>query len=138
MATIPWAIPTAVRVADSAAIAGGNASLAVAMASRFVLTSRRHTAAMLRHALRVRRAALASPGALGVSLVAHPLRGEYWTLSAWVDRPALDAFVRNPVHRAAMAALRPAMADSAFVFWDQDTATQPAWDTARDRIAAAR
>lgn len=141
MATIPWSAPTSTpepvpSLADPPAAAppadGGGP---VVMASRFRLTSRRHTVAMLRHALRVRRALLAAPGALGVSLVAHPLRGEYWTLSGWADRPALDAFVSTPEHRAAMRRLAPAMADSAFVFWPHDSAaTPPTWVEARDTI----
>jgi quinol monooxygenase YgiN len=109
------------------------------MASRFSIASRRHTVTMLWHALRVRRALLATPGALGVSLVAHPMRGEYWTLSGWTDRQALDGFVRSPVHRAAMRTLGPAMADSTFVFWAHDAAAEPpTWTEATARVDADR
>jgi hypothetical protein len=94
---------------------------------------------MLRHSMRVRRALLASPGALGVSLIAHPLRGEFWTLSGWTDRRALDGFVRSPEHRAAMRALGPAMADATFVFWPHDAAAQPpTWTDAMARVNAQR
>ncbi|ONH33711.1 hypothetical protein BL253_01020 [Pseudofrankia asymbiotica] len=109
------------------------------MASRFEITSRRHTVSMLRHALRVRRALLTTPGALGVSLVARPIRGEYWTLSGWTDRPALDGFVRSAEHRAAMRELGPTMAHSTFVFWTHDAAAQPpTWTEARARVDAER
>ncbi|MBL7498588.1 antibiotic biosynthesis monooxygenase [Frankia sp. CNm7] len=139
MATIPWSTPPAVADA-SAPSAQAPAGPPVVMASRFALTSRRrHTVAMLRHALRVRRALLATRGALGVSLVAHPLRGEYWTLSAWSDRGSLDTFVRAPEHLAAMRALAPAMADSTFVFWAHDAGAEPpTWADARARVAAER
>nr|WP_055406297.1 antibiotic biosynthesis monooxygenase [Frankia sp. ACN1ag] len=107
------------------------------MASRFVLTSARHSVTMLRSALAVRRALLAAPGALGVSLVARPLRREYLTLSAWTDRAALDAFVGDPHHREAMRRLGPAMAQSRFVFWHPPAgAGAPTWAQAHEHLAA--
>ncbi len=107
------------------------------MASHFVLTSARHTVTMLRSALAVRRAVLAAPGALGVSLVARPLRREYFTLSAWTDRAALDAFVGNPRHREAMRRLGPAMAEARLVFWQPPAnAGAPTWAQAHERLAA--
>lgn len=149
MAVIPWSTPS-VRADEARGASAASASSppaqntpvadrsAVVMASRFVVRSRwRHAVPMLRNALKVRRALLATPGALGVSLDAHPLRGEYWTLSGWTDRAALDAFVRTPVHHAAMRALGPAMADATFVFWAQDAAA-PTWPDARARVAAER
>ncbi|MDT3441292.1 antibiotic biosynthesis monooxygenase [Pseudofrankia sp. BMG5.37] len=146
MATIPWSTPSAagpsVTAAPTAASTGTpdpSAGAPVVMVSRFTITSRRHTVSMLRHALRVRRALLAAPGALGVSLVAHPMRGEYWTLSGWTDRRALDGFVRTPEHRAAMRTLGPTMADSTFVFWAHDAAAQPpTWAEATARVDAER
>jgi quinol monooxygenase YgiN len=144
MATIPWstsrsaARPTLASTATGTAGPAGPATAApVAMASRFTLTSRRHTVAMLRHALRIRRTLLTAPGALGVSLVARPARGEYWTLSAWADRASLDAFVGTPDHRAAMRRLAPVMADATFTFWPCDAADRPpTWPDARSRVEA--
>jgi hypothetical protein len=109
------------------------------MASRFVLTSARHTFRMLRMARAVRMQVLSTPGALGVSLIAYPLRREYWTLSAWTDRAALDAFVAHPTHRMAMTTLRAAMAESTFTFWTLPPSDLPPnWDDARSRVARAR
>jgi hypothetical protein len=134
MATIPWSTPSSSASQPTA----GSAGTPVAMSSRFKLNSRRHTVAMLRHALRVRSAVLGTPGALGVSLVAHPVRGEYWTLSAWADQSSLDAFVGTPEHRAAMRRLAPTMADATSVFWPHDAAQPPAWPDAQARVVAER
>ncbi|MBX6391011.1 MAG: antibiotic biosynthesis monooxygenase [Frankia sp.] len=143
MAIIPWTTPKTPSqagpgpVTDAAEGAAAEGSGPVVMASRFRLRSRRDTVAMLRHALRVRRVMLTAPGALGVSLAAHPLRGEYWTLSGWSSRAALDAFVGTPEHRAAMRRLGPASAEALFSFWSHDAAaTPPTWSEARARVIA--
>jgi hypothetical protein len=67
---------------------------AYVMASKFELTSGWRTPAFLALAIRAWRQARRSPGALGVTLRAQPLRLSYWTLSAWTAKDALDAFAR--------------------------------------------
>ncbi|CAJ64840.1 MULTISPECIES: antibiotic biosynthesis monooxygenase [Frankia] len=155
MPTIPWTAPrdgkargaepegTSAAGRTGGAGGAGGAGDAIedgaieVMASHFVLTSTRHTIAMLRSALAVRRAVLAAPGALGVSLVARPLRREYFTLSAWMDRAALDAFVGNPHHRQAMRRLGPAMAQARLVHWHPPaSAGAPTWAQAHEHLAA--
>ncbi|MGF7234738.1 MAG: antibiotic biosynthesis monooxygenase [Frankia sp.] len=149
MSTLPWTgstmvpspgtTPTAAS-AGAAAIttAGPSADPAgvVVMASSFRLRSRRDTVRMLRAALRVRRQVLTSPGALGVSLIARPLRREYLTLSAWSDRVSLDTFVGTSPHREAMRGLRPAMAGAVFTFWSAPSGQPPRWADAREHLAA--
>jgi heme-degrading monooxygenase HmoA len=148
--TIPWTIPSGgkARAAEpepeATGAAGGTIEVGAievdtieVMASYFVLTSTKHTVTMLRSALAVRRAVLGAPGALGVSLVARPLRREYFTLSAWTNRAALDAFVGNPRHREAMRRLGPAMARSQFVYWHPPAdAGAPTWAQAHEHLAA--
>jgi hypothetical protein len=68
------------------------------MGSRFELTSAWRSPGFLAHAMRIWRQARRSPGILGVSLRAHPLRGTFWTLSAWTDEAALQAFARTDPH----------------------------------------
>lgn len=76
-------------------------------------------------------------GVLGVSLVAHPLRREFWTLSAWRDREVLTTAVRQEPHRTVMARYRTTMADSTFDFWPVAASELPvSWTTARRRIRA--
>ncbi len=133
MPTIPWTIPPDRKPGGTDPEDG---TIEV-MASHFVLTSARHTVTMLRSSMAIRRALLAAPGALGVSLVARPLRREYWTLSAWTDRAALDAFVGDPHHRETMRRLGPAMARSRFVFWcPPASAGAPTWTQAHEHLAA--
>ncbi|WP_018658112.1 hypothetical protein [Actinomadura flavalba] len=118
---IPWSVPGAATGDD-----------ALIMASRFELAGRWRGPAFLVHALRVWRQARRSPGALGVGLRAHPLRGEYWTLSAWDGRAALTAYSRADPHAAVRDRTRAWTADSRFVFW-----TVPAADLPTGRDAAA-
>jgi heme-degrading monooxygenase HmoA len=78
----------------------------------------------------------AADGALGVSLVAHPLRREFFTLSAWRDRAAVDALVRAEPHRSAMGRYHAVMADAVFRFWEvPPDALPPSWEDAFRRLA---
>jgi hypothetical protein len=124
MPTMPW---TTVR--DTATAEGE----VLVMASRFRLRSYRHVLPFLLDAMRVRTLVRRSEGALGVSLVAHPLRKEFRTLSAWRDREALNAMVRAEPHRSVMGRYREAMADSAFVFYTPEV-YPPTWDEAADHL----
>ena len=50
--------------------------------------------------MRVRKQVLASPGAVGVSLIAQPMRKRFWTLSAWTDEDRAQQIRANvPAHR---------------------------------------
>jgi hypothetical protein len=118
----------------------GPAADASIMASRFELTSGWRSPAFLARSLRVWRQVRRSPGALGVSLRAQPLKGTFWTLSAWTDRDALSSFARAEPHRAVMRATRPWMKDSVFRFWTAPASQlNPAqlWADAQARIAAS-
>ena len=66
---------------------------AVVMASRFELASTRHVMQFLVASLRIHRQVRRSDGAIGVALIARPLRREFYTLSSWRDRDAVDAMV---------------------------------------------
>jgi len=68
--------------------------------------------------------------------VAHPLRREFFTLSAWRDRAAVDALVRAEPHRSAMGRYHAVMAAATFRFWEvPPDALPPSWDDARSRLA---
>jgi Domain of unknown function (DUF3291) len=128
MATLPWT--TVSEAADGDEL--------VAMASRFRLTSLRAVPRFFIEALRVRRQVMRTPGAVGVSLIAHPLRREFFTLSVWRDQSAIDHLVRADPHHAVMRRQHPKMAGSAFVFWNlPGNAMPPSWDDARQRLSAA-
>jgi hypothetical protein len=107
------------------------------MASRFELTSRRYVPGFLNAALAIRRQVRGSRGALGVSLIAQPVAGSFWTLSAWATREALDEFVGQPPHSDTMAKYRPRMRTARFEFWSMPAARLPVtWAEARARLAA--
>ncbi|HEY4419034.1 MAG TPA: hypothetical protein VGN22_05945 [Pseudonocardia sp.] len=127
MPALPW-IP--VHVPDPA-------TEMVVMASRFRVRGYRHVLPFLIDSMRVLAQIRRADGALGVSLVARPLRREFFTLSAWKDRSALDAVVGSEPHRSVMRRRRPAMADSAFTFWTAPATELPlTWEEADQRFSA--
>jgi quinol monooxygenase YgiN len=97
----------------------------------------RHVLPFFVDAMRVHAQMRKAPGVVGLSLVAHPLRREFATLSAWRDRASLDAAVRGEPHRTVMARQRHAMAASTFRFWDTTGDALPTWEEADRRLAAA-
>jgi len=106
---------------------------ALVFASRFDGAGFRQGWRLLIGGLRLRQAVLRSPGALGVSLCAHPIQGRYYTLSMWQDQDSLMAFARGPAHRRAVrsvAELGPVR--GVLVSRDADPRQRPTWpDTAR-------
>ncbi len=74
-------------------------------ASRFDGTGLRAGWQLLTGGIRLRRAVLRAPGALGVSLRAHPFRGRYYTVSLWQDQQSLRAFAHGPAHQRAVRGL---------------------------------
>ena len=129
MPTLPWRAvqPTHHRTE----------STVVVMASRFELKRLRDVPRFLLDSVRIRRQVLRANGALGVSLIAHPLRRQFLTLSAWDDRQAVNELVRTEPHRSAMRRHRLAMAEATFTFWEVDHAHLPIdWDDARRHLDA--
>jgi hypothetical protein len=103
--------------------------------SRLELARKRDVAGFLIAALRIRRIALRTPGAGGLSLRAQPLRRTFWTLSSWHDEAAIGEFMRTAGHRAVMVKYRDRMAGSHFHTWsaaDQST-NKPSWADAHRR-----
>ncbi len=76
----------------------GAGPAAAVMGSRFELRTAARSPLFLVHSLRLWRQARESAGLMGVSLRAQPLRGMFWTLSAWTDEQALAAFARTDPH----------------------------------------
>jgi len=125
--------------AERAATGAADGAEAYVMASKFELTSGWRTPAFLALAIRAWRQARRSPGALGVTLRAQPLRLSYWTLSAWTGKDALDAFARAEPHRTIMRRVRPWAKTATFRFWTVDAAQltpDRLWAEAERRISA--
>jgi hypothetical protein len=125
MPTLPWTAADSTAITDAAPLV---------MASRFRLRRFRDVLPFLIDAMRIRNQVRHADGALGVSLIAHPLRREFATLSAWRDRDAVNAMVRTEPHRSIMGRYRAVMADSKFVFYPGEQ-SPPSWDEAIRRIA---
>ncbi|MFE6779536.1 DUF3291 domain-containing protein [Streptomyces sp. NPDC057702] len=128
MPTLPWIT----------AATPDPATRAVVMASRLELRSRAQVPRFFWKSLLALRQARKAPGALGVTLVAEPLRGVFWTLSAWENEQAVHAYARAEPHRSIMRELGAVTRRSRFVFWTAPADTLPIdWAEARHRIAEA-
>ncbi|MFD8645511.1 DUF3291 domain-containing protein [Streptomyces zaomyceticus] len=107
----------------------------IVMASRFELRSLKDVPRFLALSMSSWRQVKTAPGACGASLIAHPLRGVFYTLSAWQDRAALSTFARTDPHGDAMRAMRSKMRPPTFVFWETDAEHLPiSWDEAKLRL----
>ena len=127
MPTLPWSTPKGAPPQDTSDL--------VVMASRLQLRSMRDVPAFLWAAMRIRRQMLDSPGALGVSLIAKPLKRTFWTLSAWQNQAALSATIGRQPHRDVMQRFRPKMAGSRFITWTVPmSALTPNWPEALRRL----
>lgn len=114
--------------------AGRNAQI---MASRFRLKTALRSPQFLVYAIRIWRQARSSQGILGVSLRAYPLRGTFWTLSAWTDEAALRTFARADPHRTIIGNIRPWAKEATFRFWTvpaDELAPRDLWADAGTRI----
>jgi heme-degrading monooxygenase HmoA len=106
----------------------------VVMASLLRLDSVRRVPGFVRSALAIRQQVLRADGAVGVSLNTA-LPRTFFTLSAWRDRDALNAFVRSEPHASSMRRHRTEMADARFVFWSTTTESlPPSWPEAQRRL----
>ena len=86
----------------------------------------------------VARQLAAAQGLLGYSLLARPLSKRFWTLSAWQNEMALEAFVHHPPHQHIMAALAPHMDKTKFVRWTVKGSQLPLqWEDALPRTSSA-
>ncbi|WP_377268470.1 DUF3291 domain-containing protein [Peterkaempfera sp. SMS 1(5)a] len=134
MPTLPWRQPADAHT-PGAAPTGAEA---VVLATRLGLHPARSLPLFLLAALALRRRVLAAEGALGVSLAAELRSGTLWTLSAWRDHAALDAFVRGGPHVDAMRRFRRRTVSPVFISWTlPDTDLPVDWEEARRRVAEA-
>lgn len=126
MPTLPWTAGPA-----RAAAPGDDV---VVMASRLEVSSYRVVPGFFLAALRVHRQVRRSDGAIGVSLIARPLRRTFFTLSTWTDRDAVSAMVGTEPHRSVMTAFHGHTSDARFVFWEARSGVRPDWDDALARL----
>ena len=127
MPTLPW---TRMGAADAD-------QPCVVMASHLPLAHRRAIPRFLAATMAIRRQLRTAPGILGYSLEADLLHGQFWTLSAWVDRPLLEAFAEGEPHKSRIVRIRPHMRPTKFVFWEAVGRQLPiSWSEARRQLDA--
>jgi len=86
------------------------------------------------HTWRSFRQAKQAAGSLGVRLrIAEGLA--YWTVTAWQDESAMNAFRITRPHRDAMPRLLEWCDEASLVHWNQESAELPDWETAERRMA---
>jgi hypothetical protein len=113
----------------------------VALLSYLPLNSAWRIPWLVLYSTRIRRQLSTSPGLIGYSLRAQIAAKRFWTLSAWEDASALQAFVAEPPHVAIMKALAPYMGVTRFVRWNVKGSELPlTWDDAlrRDTLSLAQ
>ena len=107
----------------------------VVMASRLPLAHYRHIPGFMRATMQIRRQLAAADGLVGYALDATLLRKTFWTMSAWQSQEALDAFSHANPHSARIAAIRPRMRPTTFVFWTCRASELPiSWTEVRRRV----
>jgi heme-degrading monooxygenase HmoA len=108
----------------------------VVMASRLPLRSYARIPSFIRATGRIRRQLATADGLVGYSLDARMAAKTFWTLSAWRDQAALDAFARSEPHHDLVAAIRPHMGPTTFVTWHSSGSEVPVkWERARQEVA---
>ena len=108
------------------------------MASRLPLRSRRTVPRFLRLTMSVVRQLEQTEGLVGYTLLAQPMKGTFWTLSAWTDQQRLDAFAKAMPHLAIIRKLRPRMDQTRFSFWTVKGSALPiTWEEAIDRLMSS-
>jgi hypothetical protein len=128
MPPLPWRTKTEVQADQDYLV----------MASRLPLRSRRTVPRFMRLTLSVVRQLERTDGLMGYTLLAQPMKGTFWTLSAWSGQPALDAFARAMPHLGVTGKLRPYMGPTRFSFWTVKGAALPvAWDEAIERLMSS-
>ena len=108
------------------------------MASRLPLRSRRTVPRFLRLTLSVVRQLERTEGLVGYTLLAQPMKGTFWTLSAWTDQQHLDTFARAIPHLAIICTLRPHRGQTRFSFWTVNGSALPiTWDQATNHLTSS-
>ena len=107
------------------------------MASHLPLRTVTSTLRFFRAVAAVRKQLRSAEGLVGYALRAKPLARDYWTLSLWTDRSALQAFMRTAPHLGVMSALKPFMRPTKFIQWNITAAEgQPSWSEALERLCS--
>jgi hypothetical protein len=114
------------------------------LASSLRMSSARGMLGFMRAASSVRKQLRDADGLVGYSLIGQPHRKMFWTLSAWRDQAALDAFVKAQPHHGIVDQYRPKVS-ARFASWTMERAELPSersqgrglWAEGKARLATA-
>ena len=110
----------------------------VVMASHLPLRRISATVRFFRAVNAVRGQLVHTDGLVGYTLRAKPLSRDYWTLSVWKDRDALNEFMRTSPHVGVMSSMKPLMEPTKFIYWSINGADgRPNFTDALKRLAAS-
>jgi putative intracellular protease/amidase len=87
------------------------------------------------HAAAVLEQAMKSEGNLGADALAEA-HDAWWSVTAWDDRPHMEAYVNTDPHLSTEALLDHLCDEATFVDWEQDAAVLPDWQTSWRRLVA--
>lgn len=85
------------------------------------------------YALRSNRQVGRSSGFLGGRLLVNA-KSVFWTMTAWKDEAAMNAYRTGGAHRKAMPKLLIWCDEAAVVHWEQEAAELPSWEEAHRRM----
>lgn len=109
----------------------------VALLTYLALQHGWQTPLLLWHTTRIARQLRHSRGLVGYSLRSELLSRRFWTLSAWEDELALQAFVRTLPHARIMKMMAPRMRANSFIRWMVKGSELPlSWADALRRLQA--
>lgn len=114
------------------------------LASSLRMSTARGMLGFIRAASSVRKQLRDADGLVGYSLIGQPHRKTFWTLSAWRDQAALDAFVQAQPHHGIVGKYRPTVT-ARFASWTMERAELPnarsqargLWAEGKARLATA-
>jgi heme-degrading monooxygenase HmoA len=87
------------------------------------------------HAAAVLEQAMKSEGNLGTDALAEA-HDAWWSVTAWDDRPHMQAYVNTDPHLSTEALLDHLCDEATFVDWEQDTPQLPDWQTSWRHLVA--
>jgi hypothetical protein len=85
------------------------------------------------HAVKSGRQAECSQGFLGGRLM-REARNAFWTMTAWENDAAMNAYRKQGAHRDVMPKLLAWCDEASVVHWSQDTCELPSWQEAHQRL----
>jgi hypothetical protein len=107
---------------------------ATAMLTYLPLKHWRDTPLFISYIMRIYMQLRKTPGLIGFSMRANPLRKNYWTLSLWEGEEVVGTYIHTAPHATIMHKMHSKMGQTAFVSWKtKNDGTPLRWEDALRR-----